>query len=76
MKKNAALYLIMLLLAGVSSAEVNAGATISDRRYWPNEARGSPGQTLEISPLYTYPARAPVLGQPRLRPPRKAGKYR
>lgn len=76
MKKSAALYLIVLLLAGVSSAKVNAGATISDRRYWPNEARASPGQTLEISPPYTYPARAPVPGQPRLGPPRKAGKYR
>lgn len=54
MKKNAALYVIVLLFADVSAAKVNAGATISDRRYWPNEARASPGQILETSPPYTY----------------------
>lgn len=76
MRKNAALRLIVLLLTGVSSAEVMAGATISDRRYWPNEARRSHGQNLQISPPYTYPAPPPVHGQPRIRPRRKAGKYR
>jgi hypothetical protein len=76
MKKNAALYVIVLLLADVSAAKVNAGATISDRRYWPNEARASPGQILETSPPYTYPARVPVPRQPRLGPPRMAGKHR
>ena len=50
MKMNAALYVTVLMLAGVSAAKVNAGATISDRRYWPNEARASLGQILEISP--------------------------
>ncbi len=76
MKKNAALRLIVLLLAGVSSAEVMAGATISDRRYWPNEARSSPGQIREVSPPYTYPVSPPDPGQPRIGPRRKAGKYR
>lgn len=76
MKKNAAVCLIVLLLAGVSSAEVMAGATISDRRYWPNEARSSPAQTFEISPPYAYAARPPDRGQPRIGPRRKAGKYR
>lgn len=76
MKKNAVLCLIVLLLVGVSSAEVMAGATISDRRYWPNEARASPGQTLEISTPYIYPAHPPDRGQPRIGPRRKAGKYR
>jgi hypothetical protein len=76
MKKNAALCLIVLLLAAVSSAEVMAGATISDRRYWPNEARASPGQTLEIPPPYAYAAPPPDRGQPRMQPRRKAGKYR
>ncbi len=53
MKKGAALCFVVPLLAIVSSVEVMAGATISDRRYWPNEARGSPSQAIEISPPYT-----------------------
>lgn len=54
MKKGVALCLIVPLVAIVSSVEVKAGATISDRRYWPNEARGSPDQAIEISPPYMY----------------------
>lgn len=59
MKKNATLCLIVPLFAIVSSGEVMAGATISDRRYWPNEARGSPDQAIEISPPYPAPPAVP-----------------
>ena len=76
MKKKAALHLVVLLLTGISSTEVMAGATISDRRYWPNEAIASPSQNLEIAPPYTYPVPLPEPGQPRIRPRRKAQKSR
>ena len=76
MKKGAALCLVVPLLAILSSVEVMAGATISDRRYWPNEARGSPSGAVEISPPYIYPAPSLEPPQPRIRPRRKAGKNR
>lgn len=76
MKKKAALHLVVLLLAGVTSSEVMAGATISDRRYWPNEAIASPSQSLEIAPPYIYPIPLPEPGQPPIRPRRKAQKSR
>lgn len=76
MKRKVALWPIVLLLAGVSSTEVIAGATISDRRYWPNEAIASPGQTVEIATPYTHPAPLPGPGRPRIQPRRKAGKNR
>jgi hypothetical protein len=76
MNKSVTLCLIVPLLAIVPSVEVMAGATISDRRYWPNEARGSPAQTVEISPPYTYPVLPLDPGQPRIVPRRKTGKNR
>lgn len=74
MNKGVALCLIVPLLAIVSSVEVMAGATISDRRYRPNEARGSPDQAIEISPPYIYPAPPLEPLQPRIGPRRKAVK--
>lgn len=39
----AALHLAEPLLVCLSAIEARAGVTISDRRYGPSEARGSPG---------------------------------
>lgn len=44
------LRLLVPLLALACAFDACAGVTISDRRYWPNEARGSPGQAIEIHP--------------------------
>jgi hypothetical protein len=67
--RHVAFCVIMLLSALASSIEARAGATISDRRYWPNEARGSPGQVIEIHPpssAYTGAA-AGLAAEPRPR---------
>jgi hypothetical protein len=48
--RKATLFLIMFSFASAWAIEARAGATISDRRYWPNEARSSPGQVIEIYP--------------------------
>jgi hypothetical protein len=48
--KNSALYPLVLLFISAFWTEAHAGVTISDRRYWPNEARGTPGQVIEIRP--------------------------
>lgn len=68
----------ILLLPLVSSIEARAGATISDRRYWPNEARGTPSQMIETySPSYAYPgAMAGFAPEPRIVPNRKARRSR
>lgn len=69
------LCLLVPLLASASVFDAHAGATISDRRYWPNEARGSPGQAIEIyPPLHTLGA---VLGaEPMVVPRRKVRRAR
>jgi hypothetical protein len=57
------LYLSVLLFASVAAIDAHAGVTISDRRYWPSEARGSPGQLIEIYPRpYIYPEADVVAG--------------
>lgn len=76
--KNVALCVIILLIALVSSIEARAGVTISDRRYWPSEARGSPGQAIEIHPPSSaYPgAPAGLAAEPRITPRGKAKRTR
>jgi len=64
--RHVAFCVIMLLSALASSIDARAGATISDRRYWPNEARGSPGQVIEIHPPSTGAA-AGLATEPRPR---------
>jgi hypothetical protein len=70
------LCLLVPLLASVSAFDARAGATISDRRYWPNEARSSPGQAIEIlPPSYAYPGAGPD-AKPMVVPRRKARRAR
>lgn len=70
------LCLLMPLLAPTSAFDAHAGVTISDRRYWPNEARGSPGQAIEIyPPSYAYPGGGPD-AKPTVVPRRKARRAR
>lgn len=65
------LCVLVPLLASTSAFDADAGVTISDRRYWPNEARGSPGQAIEIHPpSIAYPGVGPATA-PRLGPRRK-----
>lgn len=75
-KNSAALHLVLLLLTFASSIEARAGLTISDRRYWPSEARGNPGQVIEIPLPYAYPRSTPFAAEPLARPPRKTGRTR
>lgn len=64
--KNAVFLFIALSLACTFAIEARAGATISDRRYWPNEARSSPGSVIEIyPPSYAYQNSAGNLADPR-----------
>jgi hypothetical protein len=49
MLKNSLLTLSLLLPLTAISATANAGATISDTRYWPSEARQS-AQSRTVSP--------------------------
>lgn len=66
---------IFVLLAFLTSIDAYAGVTISDRRYWPNEARGSPGQAIEIyRPSFAYPETG--IAEPRVAPQRKARRVR
>ncbi len=77
-KNTVALYLVVVLLASAFSITARAGVTISDKRYWPSEARGSQGQVIEIHPpSYAYPG--PAVGfatQPRVAPRGKARRPR
>lgn len=76
--KNAALYPIVLLFISASLIDAHAGVTISDRRYWPNEARGTPGQLIEIRPhSYAYPGSAAgSVTEPRIVPRGRARRPR
>jgi hypothetical protein len=49
-RKKTTLYLVMFSLAATWAVEARSGVTISDRRYWPSEARGSPAPAIEIYP--------------------------
>jgi len=69
--KNAALYPLVLLFISVSWTEARAGVTISDRRYWPNEARRTPGQVIE-----TRPPSAGSAAEPRVLPRERARRAR
>jgi hypothetical protein len=60
MSRHAALHLAALLLILASSSDARAGVTISDRRYWPSEARGSPEQVIEVYPAYSYAGTTPA----------------
>jgi len=73
---NRLLYVLVLLLASASAIDAHAGVTISDRRYWPNEARGSPRQAIEKYPhSYVYPGIG-LAAEPRTVPHRKAKRAR
>jgi hypothetical protein len=78
MTKNCMCFFIVLLLISASSIEARAGLTISDRRYWPNEARGAPSQMIETySPSYAYPgAMAGFAAEPRIAPRGQARRSR
>ncbi len=69
---------IGLLLISAFSIEARAGATISDRRYWPSEARGTPSQWAETySPSDAYAGTmAGFAAEPRIRPRGKARRPR
>ena len=70
------LCLLVPVLASISAFDAQAGVTISDRRYWPNEARSSPGQAIEIlPPSYAYPGASPD-AKPMVVPRRKAKRAR
>lgn len=70
------LYFWVLLIAWASAIDAHAGATISDRRYWPSEARGSPGQSIGIYPHpYVYP-QVGVAAGPRIVPRQKTRRNR
>lgn len=77
-KMHAALYLAVFLLTSMSLVGAHAGLTISDRRYWPSEARGSPGQLIEIyPPSYAHPrSAAGIAAEPRIMPRGKAKRTR
>jgi hypothetical protein len=44
--KKAAFYAILLSILSACAVEARAGVTISDRRYWPSEARSSAGTVI------------------------------
>jgi hypothetical protein len=66
------LYLSVLLFASVAAIDAHAGVTISDRRYWPSEARGSPGQLIEIYPRPYIDPEADFVAGSRITPRKKA----
>jgi hypothetical protein len=66
------LYLSVLLFASVAAIDAHAGVTISDRRYWPSEARGSAGQLIEIYPRQYIAPEANVIAGSRTTPRKKA----
>lgn len=69
--------LIALLLTSAVSTAAQAGLTISDRRYWPSEARESPGRGIEIHPSSSAdPGSAGVLASPHILPRGKARRPR
>lgn len=70
--RKSVLCLLVLLLASTAAIDAHAGVTISDRRYWPSEARGSPGQSSQIGPPSdAYPGLG-LAAEPRIVPRRKA----
>lgn len=71
------LYLSVFLIASVAAIDdAHAGVTISDRRYWPNEARTSPGQPIQIYPYpYVYPDSGVAAGA-RITPRKKVRRNR
>lgn len=70
------LYLSVLLLAAAFAIDARAGLTISDRRYWPSEARGSPGQTIEIHPPSNVDPGVGLATEPRFTPRKKTRRNR
>ena len=66
--------LSLLLIVSMAAVDAHAGVTISDRRYWPSEARTSPGRLIDILPQpYVYPEAGVAAGSwitPRKKPRR------